>query len=162
MGEEQQRNRWVEHFEELLNRQAPQNPPDIEPSKKPSIVWIAKPSGSFSDTTGYPPRLSASSRTRLNIHKGKNKILKTNAASNNPITLDGKALEEAFTYLGSVIDKQGGTDTDVKARIGKARATFIQLRNIWSSKELSVKTKVFSSTSRALRTKPARLKTSLV
>nr|KAG5707083.1 hypothetical protein BaRGS_011794 [Batillaria attramentaria] len=52
MGEEQQRNRWVEHFEELLNRQAPQNPPDIEPSKKPSIVWIANPSGNFSDTTG--------------------------------------------------------------------------------------------------------------
>nr|KAG5707084.1 hypothetical protein BaRGS_011795 [Batillaria attramentaria] len=85
---------------------------------------------------------AASAQVGLNIHKGKSKILKTNAASNNPITLDGKALEEAFTYLGSVIDKQGGTDTDVKARIGKARATFIQLRNIWSSKELSVKTKV--------------------
>nr|KAG5711663.1 hypothetical protein BaRGS_016845 [Batillaria attramentaria] len=86
---------------------------------------------------------AASAQVGLNIHKGKSKILKTNAASNNPITLDGKALEkvEAFTYLGSVIDKQGGTDADVKARIGKARATFIQLRNIWSSKELSVKTK---------------------
>ncbi|VDO95297.1 unnamed protein product [Schistosoma curassoni] len=26
---QQQRNRWVEHFEELLNRPAPMNPPDI-------------------------------------------------------------------------------------------------------------------------------------
>ncbi len=26
-----------------------------------------------------------------------------------------------FTYLGSIIDKQGGTDVDVKVRIGKAR-----------------------------------------
>ncbi|VDO54150.1 unnamed protein product [Schistosoma margrebowiei] len=25
-----QRNRWVEYFEELLNRPAPMNPPDIE------------------------------------------------------------------------------------------------------------------------------------
>ena len=32
MGEEQQRKRWVEHFEELLNRPAPQNPPDILPA----------------------------------------------------------------------------------------------------------------------------------
>lgn len=49
---------------------------------------------------------------------------------------------EAFTYLGSVIDKQGGTDADVKSRIGKARAAFLQLRNIWSSKELGLRTKV--------------------
>ncbi|VDO98289.1 unnamed protein product, partial [Schistosoma mattheei] len=27
---QQQRNRWVEYFEELLNRPAPTNPPDIE------------------------------------------------------------------------------------------------------------------------------------
>ncbi|VDP43153.1 unnamed protein product [Schistosoma margrebowiei] len=27
---QRQRNRWVEYFEELLNRPAPMNPPDIE------------------------------------------------------------------------------------------------------------------------------------
>ncbi|VDP29919.1 unnamed protein product [Schistosoma curassoni] len=27
---QQQRNRWVENFKELLNRQTPMNPPDIE------------------------------------------------------------------------------------------------------------------------------------
>ncbi|VDP08682.1 unnamed protein product [Schistosoma mattheei] len=27
---QQQRNRWVEYFEELLNRPAPMNPPDIK------------------------------------------------------------------------------------------------------------------------------------
>ena len=32
VGEEQQRKRWVEHFEELLNRPPPQNPPDILPA----------------------------------------------------------------------------------------------------------------------------------
>jgi len=32
---------------------------------------------------------------------------------------------ETFTYLGSIIDKHGGTDADVKAVIGKARGAFI-------------------------------------
>ena len=32
VGEEQQRKRWVEHFEELLNRPPPPNPPDILPA----------------------------------------------------------------------------------------------------------------------------------
>ena len=37
---------------------------------------------------------------------------------------------ETFTYLGSIINQQGGTDADVKTRIGKARAAFIALKNI--------------------------------
>ncbi|VDO97832.1 unnamed protein product [Schistosoma curassoni] len=68
----------------------------------------------------------------LNIHKGKTKILKFKAENINPITLDGETLEdvESFTYLGSIIDEQGGSDADIKARIGKARAAFLQLKNI--------------------------------
>ena len=67
-----------------------------------------------------------------------------NADNSHHIKLEEQVLEEvkAFTYLGSVVDKQGGTDADVRARIGKARAVFVQLKNIWSSKELSLKTKV--------------------
>lgn len=36
--------------------------------------------------------------------------------------LEGEALEEVdeFTYLGSLINKQEGTDAGVRARIGKA------------------------------------------
>ena len=35
--------------------------------------------------------------------------------------LIGKAMEEvdSFTYLGSIVDKQGGTEADIKARIAK-------------------------------------------
>lgn len=29
--------------------------------------------------------------------------------------------------------KQGGTDTDAKVRMGKPRAAFLQLENIWNS-----------------------------
>ena len=80
----------------------------------------------------------------LNIHKGKTKVLRMNAASTDPVTLEGNALEEVetFTYLGSVINKRGGTDAYVRARIGKARVAFLQLKNIWSSRVLSSRTKI--------------------
>nr|KAG5702955.1 hypothetical protein BaRGS_034728 [Batillaria attramentaria] len=87
---------------------------------------------------------TTTSQVGLKIHGGKTKILKINTASSDSITLDGNPLEEveAFTYLGSIIDRQGGTDADVRARIGKARAAFLQLRNIWNSKTISAHTKI--------------------
>ncbi|VDP36382.1 unnamed protein product [Schistosoma mattheei] len=91
-------------------------------------------------TTGVA---AASAAVGLNIHKGKSKILRYSTACTNTITLDGEALEDVktFTYLGSISDEQGGSDADVKARIGKARAAYLQLKNIWDSKELSTNTK---------------------
>ncbi len=85
-----------------------------------------------------------SSQVGLNVHKDKTKILKVNTTSTEPIILNGIPLkeEQSFTYLGSIIDQQGGTDADVKARIGKVRAGFIQLKNIWASRELSMTTKI--------------------
>ncbi|VDP24181.1 unnamed protein product [Schistosoma margrebowiei] len=87
---------------------------------------------------------TASAAVCLNIHKGKSRILRYNTACTNLVTLDGEDLEDvkAFTYLGSIIDDHGGSDADVKARIGKARATYLQLKNIWNSKQLSTNTKV--------------------
>ena len=54
---------------------------------------------------------------------------------------------EQFTYLGSVVSRDGGTDRDIKSRIGKATATFKTLRPIWTSQVISVKTKrrIFST-----------------
>ena len=51
----------------------------------------------------------------LKLNKQKTKILKINAGSDAPVILEGEELGEveSFTYLGSVVDKQGGTDTDV-------------------------------------------------
>ncbi|VDP76419.1 unnamed protein product [Schistosoma curassoni] len=48
-------------------------------------------------------------------------ILRYNTACINPITIDGKDLEDVktFTYLGSIIDEHGGSDAHVKARIGQ-------------------------------------------
>ncbi|VDP68034.1 unnamed protein product [Schistosoma mattheei] len=82
---------------------------------------------------------AASTAVSLNIHKGKGKILRYNIACNNPVTIDGEDLEDVktFTYLGSIIDEHSRSDADVKARIG-ARATYLQLKNIWNSKQVSV------------------------
>ncbi|VDP34065.1 unnamed protein product [Schistosoma margrebowiei] len=59
----------------------------------------------------------------LNIHKGKTKVLDYNMENTNPVTLDGKTLEdvESFTYLGSMIDEQGGSDADVKTRYWQSK-----------------------------------------
>ncbi len=71
-------------------------------------------------------------------------LMRLNAAREGPVMLDGTPLEEveSFTCLRSIIDKKGSTDADVRARIGKARAAFLQLKNVWSSRELSQHTKV--------------------
>ncbi|VDP57376.1 unnamed protein product [Schistosoma curassoni] len=93
---------------------------------------------------------TASAAVGLNIHKGKSKILRHSTACTNLLTIDGEDLEDVktFTYLGSIIDEHGESDADVKARIGKARAAYLQLKNIWNSKQLSTNTKVkiFNST----------------
>ncbi|VDO90623.1 unnamed protein product [Schistosoma curassoni] len=73
-------------------------------------------------TTSLP---AASVTVGLNIHKEKSKILRYNKACTDPITIEGEALEDVktFIYLGSIIDDHsGGSDEDVKARIGKSRA----------------------------------------
>jgi hypothetical protein len=72
---------------------------------------------------------TTSAQIGLDIH-AKTKVLKINTSST--VTLYGNNLEEvgAFTYLGSVINQQGDTETDVKSRIGKARTAFTTLKNI--------------------------------
>ena len=65
----------------------------------------------------------------MNIHRGKSKILKVISISTASVTLGMEAIEEVehFTHLGSIIDTQGGTEADIKA---KARVAFLQLKNI--------------------------------
>ncbi|VDO83024.1 unnamed protein product [Schistosoma margrebowiei] len=61
-----------------------------------------------------------------------------------PITPDGEALGEVetFTYLGSIIDEKGASDADINARIGKPKTEFLQVKNIWNSKQLSTNIKI--------------------
>ena len=62
----------------------------------------------------------------------------------NPITLDEGTLEEVetFMYLGSIIDERRGSNVDMKVRIGKVRAAFLQLKCVCNSKQLIFNTNV--------------------
>ncbi|VDP23249.1 unnamed protein product [Schistosoma margrebowiei] len=93
------------------------------------------------NTTSVAAALAA---VGFNIHKEKSKVLRYNTTCTNQITLHAEDLEDVktFTCLGSIIDEHSGSDADVKARIGNARATYLQLKNIWNSKQLSTNTKV--------------------
>ena len=73
-----------------------------------------------------------SSGVGLRINKDKSKVVRINTKDVRPVTVGGHPLEEvdSFIYLGSIVDKQGGTDLEIGARIGKVRAAFIMLKNI--------------------------------
>lgn len=45
------------------------------------------------------------------------------------LNMEGKEIAEVenFTYLGSIMDQEGRTKADIKARIGKVREAFLQL-----------------------------------
>ena len=45
-------------------------------------------------------------------------------------------------YLGAYISKSGGTEEDIKARLGKARAAYSKLDKIWKNSQFAYKTKI--------------------
>lgn len=80
----------------------------------------------------------------LTIHPAKSKVLRVVSNSKEQVKLNGQPLHEvdSFCYLGSMIDRNGGTEADIKSRIGKAHAAFTSLNKIWKSRDISVGTKV--------------------
>ncbi|VDO52038.1 unnamed protein product [Schistosoma margrebowiei] len=86
----------------------------------------------------------ASALVDFNIHKVKSKIIQYSTICTIRVTLDGEDLEDvkSLTYLGSIIDEYSGSDAHMKAQMGKVRAAYLQVKNIWNSKQLSTNTKV--------------------
>ncbi|VDP05661.1 unnamed protein product [Schistosoma margrebowiei] len=72
---------------------------------------------------------TVSASVDLNIHKGEIKVLKFKTENSSSTILHGETLEDVES-----IDEQGGSDADVKARVGKARTAFLQLKSMWNSK----------------------------
>jgi len=79
-------------------------------------------------------------KTGLNINTKKTEVMRINNKKQDPITLHDEDLIEVekFVYLGSVVNKDGGTDEDIKSRINKARHAFNTHRPIWNSSALSL------------------------
>ncbi|VDP48784.1 unnamed protein product [Schistosoma curassoni] len=110
---QQQRNRWIEYFEELLNRPASMNPShiksthtdlpiDINPRTTEKIRMAIR---QIKNGKGAGPNNIPAEALKSDVE-----VLKFKAENNNPITLECETLEnvESFTYLGSIIDEQGG------------------------------------------------------
>ena len=87
---------------------------------------------------------SNASKIGLNINLKKTEVMSLNMKNQPKIQLNEKNIENtsSFTYLGSIVTSDGGTDKDIKARLGKARGSFIKLKNIWKSKSISRNTKI--------------------
>ncbi|XP_045208942.1 uncharacterized protein LOC123560851 [Mercenaria mercenaria] len=82
--------------------------------------------------------------TGLEVNVNKTKCLRINPGSMQGIHIEGQAIEDVdtFTYLGSIVSKTGGTEEDIKARIGKARHAFATLRPVWKNHKIHLKTKI--------------------
>uniref|UniRef100_A0A914WQC5 Reverse transcriptase domain-containing protein n=1 Tax=Plectus sambesii TaxID=2011161 RepID=A0A914WQC5_9BILA len=85
----------------------------------------------------------------LRISAEKTKVLTVNRKTKANITVGDKEIEEVkkFTYLGSVMTGDGGSDEDVDARIGKAAAVFKRMRPMWSSASINegIKIRLFTT-----------------
>ena len=80
----------------------------------------------------------------MKVNAKKTKVMRMNSSTNTPIMANNEVIEDvkAFTYLGSQVTCTGGSEEDIKARIGKALGTFRKLRRIWSDGQLSKSTKL--------------------
>ena len=80
----------------------------------------------------------------LKVNIGKTKSMRINNKNNTALKINDEELEdvEHFQYLGSIINRTGGTEQDVKARIKKAQYAYVTLFNVWRSKNIKPKTKL--------------------
>ena len=58
--------------------------------------------------------------------------------------VDGEELDdiEEFTYLGAIVDKDGGGSKDIMHRLQKARGAFQRLRRVLAAKGIGRRTKI--------------------
>ncbi|KAL9977341.1 hypothetical protein ACROYT_G014733 [Oculina patagonica] len=106
---------------------------------------VALISSRFADLQEKTDRLVATAGVvGLNINPCKTKTLRMNHRCTDYIRIEGQEVQdvESFVYLGSVLDKFGGTEADIKRRLALARFTFTRLQNIWRSGRFSRKTKL--------------------
>jgi hypothetical protein len=80
----------------------------------------------------------------LKINIVKTKEMQIMTANSDNLNLNDNLIERVnhFTYLESIIDESGGTETDVATRIQKARVAFGALHKIWNLRAYSIGTKL--------------------
>ena len=83
-------------------------------------------------------------RIGLKINVKKTKSLRLGISEDEKVTLGNEKIDQvgSFTYLGSIISKDGGSSEDVKYRIAKAQGVFSQLKKVWKNRKISLQTKI--------------------
>ena len=61
-----------------------------------------------------------------------------------PIQIDGEELPyiDRFTYLGSIIGRDGGTELEIQSRFNMARNSLNMMNKVWRSSTYSTRTKL--------------------
>ena len=106
---------------------------------------VALISSRFADIQEKTNRLVATAGiVGLEINLCKTKTLRMNHGCTDYIRIgEGEVKDvESFGYLGSVLDKLGGAEPDIKRRLAIARTAFTRLQSICSSDKFNQKTKL--------------------
>ena len=76
----------------------------------------------------------------MNVSKTKTMVISREEGKLAKIKVDGKDLEQVkhFKYLGQVVNEEGRNEQEIKIRIAQAKSTFIRMRKILTSKEISL------------------------
>ena len=85
------------------------------------------------------------SKIGLRISCEKTKVMKVGAGdSTTPVKVGSQPVHEVeqFTYLGSLISRNGDAEADVNNRIGKAAAVFRRMNNIWRTSTINTQLKI--------------------
>ena len=71
----------------------------------------------------------------LNISGKKTEIMALNTTNTRPVQIDNEELPytDRFTYLGSIISRDGGTDLGIQNRLNKARNSLNMMNKVWRS-----------------------------
>lgn len=89
--------------------------------------------------------LSTNSKaTALKIYSEKTKLLRLNTTNNEEVQVDDRDIDdvESFVYLVAHVSLCGGTEDDIKVRLGKARAAYSKLEKIWKNSHFTIKNKI--------------------
>ena len=71
-------------------------------------------------------------------------VLRLDTRRQDPIKINGTDVEDtdSFVYLGAIVNNLGGTEQDIRSRLGKARNAFHRLSKVWRTGELRRETKM--------------------
>ena len=111
-------------------------------------------------TSTFKRRRNFAQQVGLNISSKKTEIMTLNTNNTRSVQIDNHKLPytDRFTYLDSIISRDGGTDLDIQSRLTKARNSLNQentlmfswlnlMNKVWRSPTYTTRTKLIKSLS---------------